>query len=162
MKINLDLLSSSFTSSTIAESVPCKPESENLDIYSSQKFQTKKIKNFNLLNFWNKLILTPESFSSGHKTPIHAILEKEIAISSIEIISSVLSEKFEFPLNSEILSIAVEDSRKIYHEDYPYDFVLEYKGERLGMVILDFCSNSNEEASPQYRFNPHIKSFHGI
>lgn len=159
MKINLDLLSSSFTNSTIVDSL--QPESETKQIKTSQK---PEYKNFNFLNFWNRLIFAPECFSSGLKTPIHihTIVEKEIPISSIEIISSVLSEKFGFPKNSITLSNAVEAARKIFHEDHPYDFVLEYNGERLGMVVLDFFSNSNEEGLPLYKFYPHIKSFHGL
>lgn len=160
MKINLDLLSSLFTNSIIVDSLP--PESETKQKKISQKPEYKSLKNFNFLNFWNRLIFAPECFSSGLKTPIHTIVEKEIAISSNEMISSVLSEKFGFPKNSITLSNAMEATRKIFHEDHPYDFVLEYNGERLGMVVLDFFSNSNEEALPLYRFYSHVKSFHGL
>ena len=56
----------------------------------------------------------------------------------------------------------MRNSNKIFHEDYPGDFILEYQGKRLGLMLLDTCYDSNSEAKLIYRFNPNLKSFQGL
>lgn len=161
MKIKPDLLNSSFNNAYLGEDVISGLLSRELYKNSFKKTQKKKGINF-LKLFWNKLLFIPESFSSEPQTPINKILLKEIGISSDEMISSVLSEKLRLPINSTNLISALKETNKIFHEDYPGDFVLEYQGERLGMAILDICHNSNLEATPIYRFKPEIKNFRGL
>src|SRR5690606_41347364 len=105
---------------------------------SSEAKPDKDFRNFNFLNhYWKKLIFNPQSFTHSPNSDINSILEEEIGPLAYDAINSVLSKKLELPLNSEELLKASEASIKIYHEDYPFDFILEYKGERLGMMMLD-------------------------
>lgn len=113
-------------------------------------------------DFWKKLIFQPESFAQPQSTSIYNILEEEKGELAGSIVSSVLSRKLELSTNSTALLKAIEKSIKIFHEDYPWDFIIEYNGERLGMVMLDICYNSSNKAIPIYRFNPQLKSFQGL
>ena len=123
----------------------------------------KNIRNSNFLNnLWRKLVSDPSSLTQNQNPAISNILEKETGSLVSDAVNSVLSEKLELPTNSKKLSVANEESIKIFHEDYPGDFILEYKGERLGLMMLDKCFNSKGEAHLIYRFNPQIQSFRGL
>lgn len=164
MKSNSDLLDNSVENSyLIDEGSLSTTEKEKLLIDFSQKVEIKKIKNFNFLNyFWNRLVCKPQSFPQKQNARISSLLEEEKGILASRFIKSVLSEILELPIDSKKLSNAVLNSNKIFHEDYPGDFILEYQGKRLGMMFLDTCYNSNSEAKLTYRFNPNLKNFQGL
>lgn len=109
-----------------------------------------------------RLVSKPLSFSQTPNSSISNIPEIEKVILETNIIKAVLSKELELPIDSKKLTRAVENSNKIYHEDYPFDFILEYQRKRLGMMILDICYDSENEAKPTYRFNPDLKSFQGL
>ncbi|MGA8855252.1 MAG: hypothetical protein WB492_13840 [Christiangramia sp.] len=112
--------------------------------------------------FWEKLIHKPHSFTQTPNTSISTIMQESGGISTSGIIKSILSEKLNLPKDSEALIEAIEKSNKIFHEDYPADFILEYQGERLGMALLDICYDSNRQPKPVYKFNENLKSFSGL
>ena len=89
-------------------------------------------------------------------------MQESGGISTSGIIKSILSKKLNLPKDSEALIEAIEKSNKIFHEDYPADFILEYQGERLGMALLDICYDSNRLPKPVYKFNENLKSFSGL
>lgn len=120
-------------------------------------------KNYTFLNrLWKKLIINPQSFYHTPNFEISGILEEEAGTLAFDAANSVLSEELNLPINSPELLTAHENSIKIFHEDYPFDFILEYEGERLGIFMWDKCFNSAGEATPVYRFNPDIKDFSGL
>ncbi|PRX41208.1 hypothetical protein [Salegentibacter salegens] len=121
-----------------------------------------KINFNNLTAFWKRLVSRPQSLPQTSNSSISSILENEKNISSTQIIKTVLSKKLELPLDSIKLSKALEECNKIFHEDYPFDFILEYEGKRLGMILLDRCYNSKNEEKLIYRFNSNLKSFEGL
>lgn len=164
MRSNSDLLDNSVENSyLIDEGLLSKKVKEKLLIDFSQEVKIIKIKNFNFLNyFWNRLVSKPQSFPQKQNTSISSLLEEEKGILASRVIRSVLSEILEFPIDSKNLTNAMQNSNKIFHEDYPGDFILEYQGKRLGMMLLDTCYNSNSEAKQKYRFNPNLKSFQGL
>ena len=116
----------------------------------------------NLTAFWKRLVSKPKSLPQSSNSSISSILEDEKKISPNQIIKTVLSRKLELPLDSTKLSIALEKCNKIFHEDYPFDFILEYEGKRLGMILLDRCYNAKNEEKLIYRFNSNLKSFEGL
>lgn len=112
--------------------------------------------------FWNKLIKTPQSYIQKPNTDISKILSEENGLCSNNLLSSVLSNKLEIPENSSALKSALEKCNKIFHEDFPGDFVLEYSGDRLGMFLVDICYDSQGNSKLLYRFRPEIKNFRGL
>ena len=127
------------------------------------KSGSKTKSNFsNLTAFWKRLVSKPQSLPQSANSSISSILEDEKTISPTQIIKTVLSKKLELPIDSIKLSIALEKCNKIFHEDYPFDFILEYEGKRLGMILLDRCYNSENEEKLIYRFNSDLKSFEGL
>jgi hypothetical protein len=127
------------------------------------KSASKAKSNFsNLIEFWKRLVSKPQSLPQSSNSRISIILEDQKNIPPTQIIKSVLSKKLELPLDSIKLSMALEKCNKIFHEDYPFDFILEYEGKRLGMILLDRCYNSKNEEKLIYRFNSDLKSFEGL
>lgn len=164
MKSNSDLLDNSVENSYLFdEGLLSKTVKEKLLIDFSQEDKIKKIKYFNFLNnFWNRLVSRPQSFPQKPNASISSLLEEENGISASPFIRSVLAGILELPIDSKKLSNAMQNSNQIFHEDYPCDFILEYQGKRLGMMLLDIYYNSNSEAKLIYRFNPNLKSFQGL
>ena len=115
-----------------------------------------------LKKFWSKLIFDPSYFPQNQDTLISEIIGDQKEILASKIIRSTLAKNLDLPLNSALLTDAILHTSSIFHEDYPYDFILVYKGERLGMMVLDFCRDSNNEVVPEYKFNPHLKNFKGV
>ena len=164
MKVNSDLFVNSVESSNILETY-LQPHhlNDKLLIDLSPELEPQKTKNYIFLNnFWKRLITWPQNFLQTPNSTISSILVEDTGKLASGAKRSVLANKLELSIDSIELSNAIEDSFEIYHEDYPYDFILGYKGERLGMMLLDKCFNSNGEAKLIYRFNPHIKSFRGL
>jgi hypothetical protein len=129
----------------------------------SKKVDTNNLGIFNSLsNFWKRLVSNPLSFPQTPNSSISSMLEDEKEILAANMVKTVLSRILELPMDSKKLSNATENSNKIFHEDYPFDFILEYQGKRLGMMLLDICYNSNNEKKLIYRFNPNLKSFQGL
>ena len=161
MKSSTDLLDNSVENSDLIDEVLLsKTRKKKLLIDFSRKVEIKKIKSFNFLNnFWNRLVSMPQSFPQKQNDSISSLLKEEKGISASPFIRSVLSEILELPMDSKKLSNAMQNSIKIFHEDYPCDFILEYQGKRLGMMLLDICYNSNSEGTYIYRFNANLKSF---
>lgn len=164
MKGTSDLLDNSFENIFFFnEGLLAETVKQYLLLDAPQKNEkTQKQPSNPLTNFWKKLIFKPDIFPQSPNTSIYNILEEEKGEMATNVISSVLSKKLELSLNSAALALAMENSIKIFHEDFPWDFILEYNGERLGMVLLDICYNSNNEPVPIYRFNPYLKSFQGL
>lgn len=163
MRKKFNLFNNSFRNGNIGEGIIAKRVSESFYKNNPRKPRKKNFYNILFLNyFWNKLIFKPESFTLPPQTTINKIWSEETGISADKIITSILAEKFGLLNNSTELFNALEESHKIYHEDFPGDFVLEFQGERLGMAILDICYISNQEARLIYRFNPEIKNFNGL
>jgi len=161
MKSNSDLLDNSVENSD--KGLLLKTVKEKLPIDLSKEVEINKIKNFKFLNdFWNRLVSKPQSFPQNRNASISSLLEEEKGILISRFIGSVLSGILELPLDSKKLSNAVENSNKIFHEDYPFDFILEYQGKRLGMMLIDISYNSKSEAKLIYKFNPNLKSFQGL
>src|SRR5690606_33726857 len=98
-----------------------------------------------LRNFWKRLTLRPSSFPQNQNASIINIVDEEIGTLASESIKTVLANHLDLPINSKKLSEVINDSFKIFHEDFPCDFILEFQGERLGMMMLDRCSNSTGE-----------------
>jgi len=138
-------------------------QADNIEVeLLSNNFPQGKQQSDYLNRLWERLIFWPLSFQQNQNSHISNILEEETNLLASESIRAVLSDKLELPLNSKNLSEVIKDSFKIFHEDFPYDFILVYKGERLGMMMLDKCLNSNGDEKLMYRFQPHITSFRGL
>ncbi|UJH91732.1 hypothetical protein LZ575_03350 [Antarcticibacterium sp. 1MA-6-2] len=133
----------------------------NNNNFSSESDPKKWDLNF-LNSFWKKLTSSPENFPQTPNSKISNILEENTRELTSKATKRVLANKLELSIDSIHLAKAINDSFEIYHEDYPYDFILEYKGERLGMMLLDKCFNSYGEVKLVYRFNPDVKSFQGL
>lgn len=166
MKVNSYILINPIENSYFLEddSRSGKISERSINDNSSEIKPGKQLKESNFLNnFWKRLIFNPLSLRQSPNSNISSILEEETDSLAFDATNSVLSKKLELPMNSEELLKANEDSAKIYHEDYPYDFILEYQGERLGMMMLDKCFDSTTgEANFIYRFNSDIKNFKGL
>ncbi|MBI6116585.1 hypothetical protein [Salegentibacter maritimus] len=115
-----------------------------------------------LISFWNRLVATPKNFPQAAHTEISSILKTEKNIVADKKIKLVLSKILDLPVDSENLLKAVANSKKIFHEDYPFDFILEYQNKRLGMMLLDVCYNEKNQEEIDYNFNPELKSFKGL
>lgn len=116
-----------------------------------------------LNQFWNRLIAKPEGTSQPPNSYISEILEEEEKkISANKVIAGVLSDRLKLAKNSAGVLKAIKESTQIFHEDFPGDFILEYKEKRLGLFLLDICYNSNHDAIPVYRFRADLKSFDGL
>ncbi len=112
------------------------------------------------LAMWDRLITIPELKSSDKNTSItDYILSKESQMKEKEMVRTVLSENLDLPLDSLELISAIEKSNKIYHEDYPGNYILEYNGNRLGMFELNTSFDSNNKLSITYKFQSGVKSF---
>lgn len=163
MRCNSDLLVNFVGNSSLLDDF----HSDNVDekfplkAFSEGNHQPKGQHNY-LNKLWKRLIFRPLSFSQDHNTPIINILKEETNLLASNSIQSVLSTKLELPINSKKLSEVIKDTFKIFHEDFPWDFILEYRGERLGMMMLDKCLSSSGEEKLIYRFHPHLKSFRGL
>ena len=132
--------------------------SENSSIVES----TTSGKNTIFSAFWERLIHRPASFTQSPNASISSILEEDKGISASGITKSILAKKLNIPQDSPAVLTALEESNKIFHEDYPADFILEYQGERLGMALLDVCFDCNNTPKPVYKFNESLTSFNGI
>jgi len=126
-------------------------------------FTSTKGRNFNHLStFWKRLIFKPGRLAQTPGSSISDILEEETNISATNFIRTVLSKNLHLPNESPKISMALEKCNKIFHEDYPFDFILVLDGKRLGMILLDKCYDSENEVRFVYRFNPDLKSFKGL
>lgn len=141
-----------------------KPVSINEELHKDiPEVNLHTIGNKNFWNhFWRRLVYTPLSFPQSPNTPISTILEEDMSRLATDSIRSILSKKFELLTSSEELTSALENVSKIFHEDFPYDFILEYKGERLGLMVLDKCYTSVGEEILIYKLNHHITNFRGL
>lgn len=129
----------------------------------SAEVREKRWGSFNCLNnFWNRLISETLSFPHTPNSSISSMLDDEKELLVSHAVRSVLSNHLELPLDSKKLFKLTQECNKIFHEDYPFDFILEYQGKRLGMLLLDKCYNSENQEKLIYRFNPKLKSFDGL
>lgn len=131
---------------------------ENAEPYKKNNSCAKSI----FGEFWDRLLYKPQSFNQNPNAVISSILLEEKGIAATEVIKSVLSRRLNISKNSTRINNAIKETRKIFHEDFPADFILEYQGERLGMMLLDICYDSNKNPQPVYRFNTNLKSFKGM
>ncbi|WP_139374863.1 hypothetical protein [Salegentibacter holothuriorum] len=138
-----------------------KKEEEHKNLFQESKSKKSRIFNF-INNFWNRLVAYPTNFSQSANSKIINILETEKVILADNKIKSVLAKILGLPIDSKSLQKAVANTNKIFHEDYPFDFILEYQGKRLGIMLLDVCRDLNNKEEIVYKFNPEIKSFKGL
>jgi len=118
--------------------------------------------NFFLNNFWNRLVTKPEAFKQQINTSVYHLLEEERGLAASNLIQTVLAKHLNISTASGELNKATLKSNKIYHEDFPGDFILEYNGDRLGLFLLDICQDSKGNHTTNYQFKSHIKSFKGL
>ncbi|WP_026839410.1 hypothetical protein [Gillisia sp. JM1] len=138
-------------------------KASSLNVEKKTNSYNWKIEGIETLNsFWNRLVSDPESFNQNLGENISTILEKEKMLSASLKVQSVLSRELLLANNSELLLNAIEKCNKIFHEDFPGDFILEYNGNRLGMFLLEICYDFQNKANIDYKFNPEIKSFKGL
>jgi len=120
-------------------------------------------KSDSLSDFWNRLVTTPKSYQHNPNATVSLILQKEKDISASKIIKSVLSRKLGLLNNSKAIQQEVlEKCHKIFHEDFPGDFILEHNGDRLGLFLMDTCYDTHGKAHINYKFEPSIKDFSGL
>ena len=115
-----------------------------------------------LISFWNRLVAAPKNFPQAAHTKISCLLETEKVALADKKTKSVLAKILDLPIDSEKLIKAAAKTNKIFHEDYPFDFILEYQNKRLGMMLLDVCYNEKNQEKIGYKFNPELKSFKGL
>lgn len=108
---------------------------------------------------WNRILMQSDCFKVSDKTPL-SILVPGVNIINREhaMVRRVLSEKFDIPVGPELISIS-KSCNRIFHEDFPGHFILEYKGKRLGMFFLNFCKEREGVFNLSYRFKNDLKSF---
>ena len=110
--------------------------------------------------WWNRLITEPESFPHSDDTPLSKmVLQKESQIYENELVRSVMARFLNMAQDSVELLRAVAKSNKIFHEDFPGNYILEYKGKRVGMFWLKSEPGINGSVDVSYEFHPQIKSF---
>ncbi len=145
------------------ENLLLKSKKEQAPENLSQDVDKNNLRYFNSINkFWKRLVSKPLSFSQTPNASISSMLDEEKDLLASHFIRSVLSKSLDLPLNSKKLSSAMQECNKIFHEDYPFDFILEYQGKRLGMLLLDKCYDSDNQGKLLYRFRSNLKSFEGL
>ncbi len=136
-----------------------KQTETNDDLDNAPKvFSFKNSGSVNLSSFfgkWRRLITNPFKDNHQEEATIYDIFKEDMPIH--ELVKMVLVQKDKLHASAQELQDAVLESNKIFHEDYPGDFILEFKGERLGMFILN-NPRAGEEAL-NYIFKPGLKSF---
>ena len=111
-------------------------------------------------DWWQRLIHDPESFPQSEDTPVgNMVMQKESQIYENELIKNVLSRFLNLANDSVEVLRAMKKSNKIFHEDFPGNYILEYKGNRLGMFFLRTAKGLNNSYDVSYEFNPKVKSF---
>ena len=110
---------------------------------------------------WQTLIMNPLYFSYDSETSVEdVILREQSKFHETQMLKMVLSKEFDFDLNSIEVLNATKNCRKIFHEDYPGNYILEFQGNRLGMFELSICKNSLNEYNLKYHFKSNIKRFY--
>lgn len=115
-----------------------------------------------LNRFWNRLVVTPRKLDEKPSSPISEILPQEKKNLADRMIVKVLSAKLKLTKDSAEILKAKKESTKIFHEDFPGDFILEYNGTRLGLFLLDTCYDADNNATQVYKFRSDLKSFNGL
>ncbi|MDT0643784.1 hypothetical protein RM553_13155 [Zunongwangia sp. F363] len=132
-------------------------ESENASdkpkMFSFRKVGYSEISEF--LGKWKRLISNPLNDKHNEEDSIYDMVQEDMPIH--EMVKVVLAQKTNLQDSSQELEEAILESNKIFHEDFPGDFILEFKGERLGMFILNDIREKQEELN--YFFKPGLKSF---
>ncbi|MDT0675851.1 hypothetical protein [Autumnicola musiva] len=129
-------------------------------VFSLRNTSYSKISN--LFKKWKKLIACPENDPHDGESTIYDIVQQEGNISLYQLINNVLAEKLNIAHDSPELEAAIHDSNKIFHEDFPGDFILEYEDDRLGMFLLESQKKLDQVESDEevtYTFRPDYKSF---
>ncbi|MDT0650125.1 hypothetical protein [Autumnicola edwardsiae] len=109
---------------------------------------------------WHKLVHSPQSFPEKDDTPISTyVIHEDSREEEERMLSTVLSDLLDLQPHSEGLLKALENTNKIYHEDFSGSYILEHNRERLGIFFLEVrnCVNGTSEVS--YEFLPGLKSF---
>ncbi len=110
--------------------------------------------------WWERLITAPESFSQSDDTPLSKmVIQKESQIYENELVNGVMSRFLNLAVDSVELSRAVKKSNKIFHEDFPGNYILEYNGKRIGMFCLRAEAGLNNSLDVGYEFYPKVQSF---
>lgn len=135
---------------TVAKSITSKPivlgqvRREEIDSFFSK---------------WNRILMQSDCFKVGDKTPLSILVPGESIIKKEQaIVKRALAEKFDMPMGPEVTNIS-KSCNRIFHEDFPGHFILEYKGKRLGMFFLNFCEEYEGVFKLSYRFKNDLKSF---
>lgn len=112
------------------------------------------------LNAWQKLIDSPQVFPEQEETPISVYVITENSKQEEEqMLSKVLCKSLNLASGSFALKQAIETTSKIYHEDFPGSYIVEHKGERLGMFYLNIRNRVNGASEVSYEFLPNVTSF---
>jgi len=110
-------------------------------------------------NFWNKLISKPDSFGAEMNPDIFQILNEDQGSSATKMITTVITQKLQNSIKSTNLREVIANCNKIFHEDFPGDFILELNGNRMGMFLFDVCYDSNGKPNVNYKYKPEMNSF---
>lgn len=108
---------------------------------------------------WNRILIQSDYFKVSDKTPLSKLVSGENIIHKERtMVKRVLSEKLDMPMGPEVTNIA-KSCKRIFHEDFPGHFILEYNGKRLGMFFLNFCKEREGVFNLSYHFKKDLKSF---
>lgn len=113
------------------------------------------------MTWWDRLRSEPGSFAQSDDTPIGTmVLQKESQIYENELVESVLGNFLNLDIGSVELARALKKSNKIYHEDFPGDYILEHNGKRLGMFSLKSEQGIHSAVDVSYEYYPGVKRFY--
>ncbi|MDT0686043.1 hypothetical protein [Autumnicola psychrophila] len=135
-----------------------KKEDQKSSGISLGKVSSSLVNSF--LNTWQKLIDAPQSFPEQELTPVSTYVIREDSQQAEEsMLREILCNTLNLESGSYELTQALEVTNKIYHEDFPGSYILEYKGDRLGMFFLDIRKRVNGISEVNYEFLPQVKTF---
>lgn len=109
----------------------------------------------NWLSFW----MNPDMLHLGIFDSLAAVLHsEETLLKENAIIQEVLKEHTAFASEDELL-LAVQKCTKIFHEDFPGNYILAYKGKKLGMFVLKCIPESSDSYALTYFYHADLTDF---
>ncbi|MCM4156117.1 hypothetical protein [Gramella sp. AN32] len=112
-------------------------------------------------NTWRTLVMNPLSFSYNNKASVEQIiLQEESKFHETEILKIILSKELDLPIESNYLKNKIADCNKIFHEDFPGNYILELNGSRLGLFVLSICKNNSGNFNLRYTFKSDVTRFY--
>ncbi|MDT0688822.1 hypothetical protein RM549_03450 [Salegentibacter sp. F188] len=139
---------------------PKKEEQKSIGI-SLGKVSNSLVSSF--LNAWQKLIDSPQTFPEQEETPVATyVINDNSKEEEEQMLSEVLCNSLNLEPNSAASWEAIKATNKIYHEDFPGSYIIEHKGERLGIFFLTIRNRVNGISEVSYEFLPNVRSFNYI